>query len=537
MHGAQRRPGRGGARRNAEAHAATAKTRTLRQQLGDTSTAIMVQRMFPTHEQILDMVSLLYRPLSQLLAVYASSHNIQPSDARLIFKGGNLYSMYLVPYLEGLPQMDDATKATLQNWINKILGHSDLDFTLHLAQDLPDRDTHRRNINKLVMHALVLARRQLEPKLKDTLTSCWSAEQYKAVLDSTSVQVLGDGRLYPRSDFVILERPADGASPCSPHTKYDKDEKCSALLVPTDLDPGVAHDYLFISRNTLSWSTAAGLVHFDLIRMKLNVMVPVSATAVDVDVDVDVSNQDGKGVYAPSEVFDVTITHDDDYKNSHAPITAVHNHRGLDIHIYSLYYLIHHDLATILFLDNTWPWLDVKYAKRMKRYLLGLSALSVASIKGDAAPGEFMALIQMFLRRVLNPRRTSAPNNNDIKLPDESLMTEDTIPKNLTSLADDAALEGDPYKALKEYLHSHVMIHWEANRDQVLGFLNTIKDIQREVLEMHNKLPRGALYAAVDRIMEGTDTVRALDSLAAMPGGGQQRKGRGCAHTSRRRKV
>ena len=76
----------------------------------------------------------------------------------------------------------------------------------------------------------------------------------------------------------------------------------------------------------------------------------------------------------PSELIDVPITRFEDYKTKFVKDTYFKKYKNINNGhelIYSGYNLIGfiHDLYIILFVENTTPWEDVKYKKRINRYL------------------------------------------------------------------------------------------------------------------------------------------------------------------------
>jgi hypothetical protein len=378
--------------------------RTLKQQLQDVSTEIVVEKLFgPAADRtfIDTYVSAFVRCYDDCVRrLVQRIPELSPSDMVLVYKGGNVLVDYFQTLL-GINLINPTQRLV------RLLKRSDTDFTVVLSAK---GDVHRHEVNQTIVMSLYMFRQWLVkngvalPSSGDYLRG---KGMYDNVLQGTGIKVVRmDVR--PRPDLLILDprkdlmtkvvqrsllakvprsgryRDSNGrfAAPSVAAIQEDVKSSCGMFVVPqspvlgedwTGAVSAPRHESMYVTFNdTLMFEVGNnGVGHFDLARLKTNVALGLSS---------------GECVQAPAELIDVSISHKDDSKRimDHGVeawtmnVTLVgRGENATTVVVPKLSYLVNSDIYTILFADSEFPWDDIKYEKRMTRYIVG-AAIDVA---------------------------------------------------------------------------------------------------------------------------------------------------------------
>lgn len=226
----------------------------------------------------------------------------------------------------------------------------------------------------------------------------------------------------PRPDFLILD-PTSGESV----SILPKDERllerlktdCRLALLPLaqqttyHSDTNVTSNAYVTLNNSLKFIIDGNVSWFDLIRLKGDMVMRVEGLQ--------------RCIHVPYELIDISLSHPDDFKLKLL-------HRGDDkyatrafdekhaVAVPSLSYIIDSDLSNILFGEQEYPWLDVKYQKRMLRFLLGRMMLALEGVASYGERAAFFLYIVQLMTCVLkvrhwiayNPTAESSPDYRDM---------------------------------------------------------------------------------------------------------------------------
>ena len=427
---------------NASASSSRQTERTQLQRLADTTTSIIVNRMFKNDDDLNNYLITFIQCVNARLDEYFKVHTELVNSACLVYKGGNV----LVDYFNQMNIAINDLTATAS--ILPLLKRSDTDFQFFFkTTDLFVR--HNDAIKRLLVAALY----DFQSKLT-TLTTVngaadnfllprkvqFTADELKDFNTILSPNTLRSLLIEPRTDTFILNAKNDippyrDADPASnlirkvipkwvAQTKI-KDE-CTFVVVPcqpivTVKDHSrVAGTYITFN-DTLRFGQDPIYASFDLIRLKLNI-------------NLTIKDEPSCVYHVPSELIDISISNPDDYKVR--SITG----EGLDtwtqtieldiaglgrtdpnepddesircpIRIPTLEYLMDSDLYSILFVEsNGFPWMDQKYSKRLFRYIMGNVLLvfqQLTKVLGDAGPATKLEpipidIFQQYGRPVVN---------------------------------------------------------------------------------------------------------------------------------------
>ena len=360
------------------------QVRTLQQKLSDITTDYVLSHI--DDKAFLNTFVAFYKPMSAMIAEYAKLRNLDvPNDIAFYYKGGNMFRIILGGIIRLLNNPEYAF----------LLKRSDADFQIFINPTLPNIQTVRDEVTKLVLYVLYSMREYMRKSrtLRVRGSTANLAEQYKkeirGIVNVQKVDVIL--REAARKDFAVAK------------SKLFEDEYV-LLQEMTSLMDGLqapGRSTYFISRNTsLDFSRKDKLkATFDLIRFrrnfKLNVVDEENGTVVDVN--------------APFEIIDVSIPKDHDYsmmkmhQSGVRPLLREYKYkygRQTIAFVAPTVSYLWTDLHDLLFKQNEYPWQDVKYTKRMTRYFLTIIVFSIIeSVEArQSVKSKLQTVIQSFLQ-------------------------------------------------------------------------------------------------------------------------------------------
>jgi hypothetical protein len=296
-------------------------------------------------------------------------------DMVLIYKGGNLFKLYF----------DEYYKAKV---FPLSYQPSDIDFEVVVypqsnRPDDPMFTKHVPNIEKVLVASLeqfraflMLNRKSLLDDVDKKFDSHLN-DYVAAIPDNVPREFKGITptiRVVPRQDMFITT-PANNAF--APQIRCD--DPNNAILLPSDrllkssrAQMDTSPLYITLNNSIAFRKTAEGtLAHFDLVRMKFHVALSFGGICMN----------------APSEVIDVSISLWDDEKAIQkrqskkwtTTTTKGIDNQNVQVTIPTLSDLVTKDVGYILLIESK-PWEDMKYKKRLQRYMLGAVMLRQAHI-------------------------------------------------------------------------------------------------------------------------------------------------------------
>ncbi len=392
--------------------------KTLKRTLSDASTKYMCSRMFDdaTYQKYLDDFFLLFKTaietyIESFNALYQTTFRI-PDDIVPVYKGGNLFRLYLKPMID-LLQCGD---------FSRHIERSDADFSVYISPTRLGRHYKRifKDIRILCIRVIESFRVQLISHRESYLPI--TDDQRREAFDFFQTEIANFQSADPTLQINLesiryCARSTDptGSIDCPLDTKPDFHVIFSNKLPANDgmfsvnieMPQGqslITHDIdlplqtccpcdMYISDNTaLKFRKLENVAHFDLVRMKVLFVCSVSIT-------------DGRGniervdIKAPSELIDISIPCEDDERmkllDAHGFASEVSQQKwsgpSPSIWTYSLSGLTK-DVEAVLFDDNDYPWQDPKYEKRLVRFMLCLTLQILMIEPGQTKDQCFLAM-------------------------------------------------------------------------------------------------------------------------------------------------
>jgi hypothetical protein len=353
---------------------------SLQRQMADLSTKIFVSYVYGATGSAYDIqaayLSSFYDIAQKMLIEYCNAVGLTYNDDLvLIYKGGNLFKLYFEEYY--------ASQLFPESY-----RPSDIDFEVVVypqsnTQDDPMFSKHVPNIEKVLVAALEQFRAFLMLNRKTLLDDVdkkfeGRVQDYVAAVPSDAPlefkNVVPSIRIVPRQDMFITTKAYNFFAP-----QINCTDPNNAILLPSDrllkssrVQMDTSPMYITLNNSIIFQKTAGGtLAHFDLVRMKFHVALSFAGICMN----------------APSEVIDVSISLWDDekaIKKRQSKKWTTFTTKGIDnqnvkIVIPTLADLVTEDLGYILFIEAK-PWEDMKYKKRLQRFLLGAVMLRQAHV-------------------------------------------------------------------------------------------------------------------------------------------------------------
>ena len=309
----------------------------------------------------------------------------------LVFKGGNVMRMINQNVKEYLPP--DADKV-IMDIFEPFLKQSDNDFTIFVNPHMKNYNDMIRIITYEVFLALDVIKKTLLDHLPEyfdifTLNSDQVHEAFKQLSAELKVKYV---KLAPTLDLEILfERP-----------NYSK----SAVLVYENQYS--VKDFLYNTANFALqfYDNHKNLIKFYLCRTKVNFQLNHSKEL-------------------SGELIDISLPHKRDWQMATIPNTAAFNkfiaqnvikqhndEYDFDYYVINVHYIVH-DLFTILFIQNKYPWDDSKYVKRLARllYFIFVNAMNGGKPFGIHTIDTIIADFRHFVKQ-LQTNKPMAANRN-----------------------------------------------------------------------------------------------------------------------------
>ena len=328
--------------------------------ISDITTNTIIRQL--SDENYKTLFAAFYKPMSRVLEQYCKykkySHE---TDIVLYYKGGNVFRILLSDLVDILGNED----------YKALMKRSDADFQIYINPLLPNPNVIREEVSILVTYVLhnfrIFMRKSGTTRISDesqleNIKTDYIAELHKHNIQVSSLEVKTK-KLASRQDLMI----SMGKIVPSADTEFVLVQRFSSLVDGLEARPST----YFISRNTaLSFKRKDDLcATFDLIRFRRNFKLHVSLkTGEEVDVN------------APFEIIDVSIPHSNDFglqklvgnvQNLLKSYTFKTGKRSFTFRAPTVSYQLK-DLHDVLFKQNEFPWLDIKYDKRITRYFLSI---------------------------------------------------------------------------------------------------------------------------------------------------------------------
>lgn len=356
------------------------QVRTLQQKLADITTNEIIQNL--TDKQYKNIFAGFYKPMNRVLLEYCRYRKYSPmTDIVLFYKGGNVFRMLLT----------EITDILQNKQYQNLMKRSDADFQIYINPDLPNSEAIRTEVSLLVLYVLHYFRDYVRDTklvkftqnelIQNRIKEEYTKELSKHELKVKDIQLDYSGNA-SRKDIRIGVGKIDATD----------DE-----FVMVRGYPSLVHDIknspstYFISYNTaLDFRRKDNLrATFDLIRFRRNFRLKIL-----------LDTNEETFVNVPFEIIDVSIPHSDDYglkklKGHINELTTSYMFKpeigaSFAFKAPTIKYQLK-DLHDLLFYQNEYPWLDIKYAKRITRYFLSILLYDI--VEGLSTPTNTVDLV------------------------------------------------------------------------------------------------------------------------------------------------
>ena len=371
-------------------------TLSLRQQLASTTTDWVTENLFMDPMNLRRYVSKFVEIYEIYVGSYVNEHRIHES-VFLVFKGGNV----IVDYIRSLSLSTDETKHFVK--------HSDIDFQVFVTSDQV-YSTHISEIMRLIVQSAM----QFKDYIRSNIQRLSSSElpDYSSILnpnptprydpsqvfatkvskkawannnnnnandanDATVIDEFSASRACRMDAFILRQDSLLWYDIDKTNRRSGKIGKCQSVVIRTDslLESveNTVFDNIYMTFNDslrFKMKGAEGVASYDLVRVKYNVDIAIEGKKCP--------------IHAPGELLDVSISTPNDFKMSYArdvPIDKWTFVMSDGVRVPSLDYITNHDLHGILFDEHIFPWEDVKYNKRLGRYVMCLALLDAGADK------------------------------------------------------------------------------------------------------------------------------------------------------------
>lgn len=357
-------------------------------------TDFVVNEFVKTQNQIFEFTKLVYGTFEKHIKTYIETNNLKlenraigdPGSIFFVYKGGNTMRLVFNTSLDRLP---GEVYDVLHSYYANDFKRSDADFSIYIDPKLSNFDKIYGDMTTLSYHLQNEIRNKFNESpekyfdyfnrndeikkntLKMYLDKLNNTESVKDpantdYYDVEFVRLVFDGLDYKSEKYE--SNTASDIDKLNISAKKDLriqqyGSKQSALITLSN-EP----DNLYISSNeTLTFTKGNLHIKFNLVRTKINFVA----------YGVRKNNQVLKRYSIGGELIDVSIQHKDNTTNEHFfsdlpnligkyTLTNDITNDKFEFNSYSVKYLAN-DLENMLFVQNIYPWEDLKYAKRIRR--------------------------------------------------------------------------------------------------------------------------------------------------------------------------
>jgi hypothetical protein len=449
------------------------QVRTLQQKLADVTTNEIIRNL--TDKQYKNIFAGFYKPMNRILIEYCRLKKLSPlTDIVLFYKGGNVFRILLT----------EITQMLKNDKYKNLMKRSDADFQIYINPDLENNDIIRKEVSLLVLYVLHYFRDYVrETKLLKFTRNVDALENIK----NEYLKELNKNCLKVKHIYVDFSGKASRKDIKIGVGKINNtDDEFVMVRGYPSLVNGIDNHptTYFISYNTaLDFKRKDNLrATFDLLRFRRNFRLKV---LLDTNEEIFVN--------VPFEIIDVSIPHSDDFglkklKNHITELTTTYMFKPETGNSFSFkaptvkYQL--KDLHDLLFYQNEYPWLDIKYEKRITRYFLSILLYDI--VEGLSHPNNTVEIVLNNFYESFNIFRQYI---------DDCLKNGGSPPDfNITHIKTLYVRE-----LYNEYILLHEKVLNSSNVDKEMTnlkqFLKTIKymikELLTEVLDLRNELNTG----------------------------------------------
>jgi hypothetical protein len=352
------------------------QVRTLQQKLADVTTTEVIRRY--TDKQYTKVFIAFYKTMDKVLREYCKIRKLScDKDVILFYKGGNVFRILL----------NEITKIIDDEEYRNLMKRSDADFQIFIHPKLENVEIIRKEVAVLVIYVLEKVRdfvrtskvTRFSLDQLDNIKEQYQEELKKTDLKIKDIFVVYDGEAARQDMLIDIGKIAKNATDDCVIVKH-----YPSLIKELAAIPKRRANTFFLSYNRmLDFERKDNLrATFELIRLRRNFRL-----------DVTLDDQQDKHVFVnvPLEIIDVSIPHGEDlglkklansdisqfirtYKfqeNIRDTSNKIRKNISFQFKAPTLKYQLK-DLHDLLFYQNEYPWLDIKYNKRMTRYFLSM---------------------------------------------------------------------------------------------------------------------------------------------------------------------
>ena len=348
-------------------------------EFNDFATQIVINEYLKYNDLITRFLYIVITVFERALSYYKLQKGLNDDAIFFVYKGGNVLRLISNEFVHGLPgEITDI----LEKYYGESFKKSDADFSLYIRPDLEDYD-------KVFAHMTILSYfllnyiREIFKKNEDYFfdfaryNDIFKNERllyYLEKLNKSPKISEPNNELYGGKFIKLESRRASATLDDTVKKTYGSNKEDSIITInPVNPNQNIMYtikdynkyvsDYYISVNDTLENKLKEFLIKFNLVRMKIN----FNATFKKSDGSIIKKGMAG-------ELIDVSIPHRDDSREAHffehldeyVKQFTVLKPINFKFKSYSLTYFID-DLEFILFKEQTFPWEDVKYKKRLDR--------------------------------------------------------------------------------------------------------------------------------------------------------------------------
>lgn len=332
-------------------------------------TDFVVDQFFKYESSLYLFLNLIVLLHEDALSNYRAQNNLKTHELFFVYKGGNIMRIIAKEFLLDLPEN---TTRKITAFYSPYFKRSDADFGIYLAPWVKNYDTHFSKITDLTYNVQI----DIRKKILENPTKYLDFTKYNKTYQKLLLRdVLAQSNNEVKDKSIVFTDLIIGNVSANDSAEYKPNRDIRIDFADTKPDDYVGeregvqtilskhNNFMYISYNTaLDFSTKTSekwRSKFNLVRTKVGFNL----------------NTESAVVFIGGELIDVSIPHRkdselklffDDINDNLESFEINHEVCNFKFNSYSVFYLTK-DLEKILFKQNTFPWGDEKYTKRINR--------------------------------------------------------------------------------------------------------------------------------------------------------------------------
>jgi hypothetical protein len=375
----------------------------------NTFTEFIISELVKTPQQTSNFLKLVYGTFDSALKVYTLSKKLPENSVLFLYKGGNILRLIFQEITKELPF---SVSEKIEDYYKDSFKKSDADFSIYINPNISNYDSIYNEIcdltflienqirNEFIQNkSFYFEYFRLSPETQKSILASYvnklnesgTVKDKKYGYDGKFTGIIFGDTKFGTDEEYVTKDDSQIAFVDRKTQLENYSVKLTYLHNIRTSDPSLnqliaeqkplytKNSGMFTSANEITFEINNRITFFNLIRTKWSVdaIFDYNNKPDEPEVVSDVKELRGgtqKLIKSDGELIDVSIIGKEDFYVSHffehlnENIANYHIETGLSFKAYSFTYLIA-DLEKILFLGSEFPWIDTKYAKRIRRLL------------------------------------------------------------------------------------------------------------------------------------------------------------------------